>query len=79
MTSTNHPLFQQPYKYIDFFGQVQLRVVQLLIFISSQMDKNPAILVIFGKEMWSRGEGVRIFSIVSLALRLLYEKVFRGK
>ena len=79
MTSTNHPLFQQPYKYIDFFGQVQPRVVQLLIFISSQMDKNPAILVIFGKEMWSRGEGVRIFCIVSLALRLLYEKVFRGK
>ena len=43
MTSTNHPLFQQPYKYINLFGQVQLRVVQLLIFISSQMEKNLAI------------------------------------
>ena len=36
MTSTNHPLFQQPYKYINLFGQVQPRVVQFLIFISSQ-------------------------------------------
>ena len=35
--------------------------------------------VMFRKEMWSRGEGLRVFSNVSIALRLLYEKVFRGK
>ena len=35
--------------------------------------------VIFGKEMWSLGEGVWIFSTVSLTLRLLYEKVLRGE
>ena len=27
MTSTGQPLFQQPYKYINLFGQLQLRVV----------------------------------------------------
>ena len=35
--------------------------------------------VIFRKEMWSRGEGVCIFSIVSLTLHLLCEKVLREK
>ena len=35
--------------------------------------------VIFGKEMWSCGEAVWIFSIVSFALCLLYEKEHRGK
>ena len=45
MALTSHPLFQQPSKYINLFGQVQPSVVQLLIFISSQMEKNPAILI----------------------------------
>ena len=35
--------------------------------------------VTFRKEMWLRGEGVWIFNIVSVALRLLYEKVLWGK
>ena len=50
----------------------------IIDFYFLSMEKNPAI-VIFGKEMWSRGGRVWIFIIVSLALRLLYVKVLRGK
>ena len=74
MTSTNHILFQQPYKYINLFGLLQPRVIQLLIFISSQMKKNQ-----WYSEVWSREEGVWIFSIVLLTVRFLFEKVLRGK
>ena len=78
VTSTNHPLFQQPYKYINLFGQVQPRVVQVFLF-PLKWKRTLPYSVIFGKEMRSCEEGVWIFSIVSFALRLLYEKVLKGK
>ena len=41
MTSTNHPLFQQPYKCINLFGQVQPSVMQLLTIDFLSNGKEP--------------------------------------